>query len=96
MEEKAGLCRVSCTINEKENGIYIEIRDSGRGMSADELKAVREGTVKPKGHGIGIQNIRERFALIYSDFDFDIESEKNEGTAVKMRIPKIRREDFDV
>lgn len=96
VEEKAGLCRVSCTINEKENGIYIEIRDSGRGMSADELKAVREGTVKPKGHGIGIQNIRERFALIYSDFDFDIESEKNEGTAVKMRIPKIRREDFDV
>ena len=49
---------------------------------------VRNFTVQPKGHGIGIKNIYERLRITYKKFDFTIDSEEGKGTAIRIRVPK--------
>lgn len=76
---------------EDERGMLLCVADEGVGMGADELAAVRDGTVTPKGHGIGLKNIRERLKNTYADSKFFIESEPGVGTRVSIRIPKESR-----
>ena len=61
-------------------------------MSEEELKAVRNGTIEPKGHGIGLKNIRERLRMAYADSEFVIESSPGSGTRITICIPKKKHE----
>lgn len=61
-------------------------------MSPETLQAVRDGTVKSKGNGIGLANIRERLKLLFEDSEFTIDSVSGEGTRVEIRIPKKEAE----
>lgn len=85
-------CRVMVSVTEEEDTILLAVMDTGRGMDPEELKAVRNGTVKPKGHGIGLKNIRERLDITYEGSEFVIESDIGEGTKVYIRIPKVKSE----
>ena len=86
-------CKVSVTVKEEQNRIYFEVSDSGQGISEEELLQVRNFSVKPKGHGIGLKNIRERLDIMFPNSDFVIESELGYGTRIKIRIPKLRKEE---
>ena len=57
-------------------------------MTEEELEAVRNFTMVPKGNGIGLKNIRERLNLIFSDAVFEITSQPGKGTVVRIEIPK--------
>lgn len=72
---------------EDERGLTLLVSDEGMGMEEEELKMVRNGTMKPKGHGIGLNNIRERLRIAYADSEFLINSEFGMGTQVVIRIP---------
>lgn len=88
-DRSLSVCNISVSAREDERGMLLSVRDEGAGMSAVELEAVRNGTVKPKGHGIGLKNIRERLRMAYADSEFVIESEPGVGTLVMICIPRI-------
>ena len=89
-------CRITVTVREEENDIFLEVRDTGPGMTADELEDVRDFRIKPRGNGIGLNNIRERLKIAYEESEFQIDSAPGEGTVVQIRIPKKREEEEDV
>lgn len=89
-------CRISVSAIEKEDDICIRVEDDGPGMLPEELEAVRNFTIVPKGHGIGLKNIYERLKITYKDSEFLIDSKLGEGTVVIIRIPKIVKEKSDV
>lgn len=82
-------CRISVELKEKGERIWIEVADNGPGMTEEELEAVRHFSAKPKGHGIGLENIYERLRMAFDrDMDFQISSKCGEGTKVTIQIPK--------
>ena len=87
------ICYIDITITEEAESILFEVKDNGPGIEKDELEKVRNFTVKPKGHGIGIKNIYERLRITYDEFDFLIDSGKGQGTAIRIRVPKQRAEE---
>ncbi len=90
-DRSLSVCGIHVSAMESEKGMVLCVRDEGAGMSADELEAVRSGAIEPKGHGIGLKNIRERLRMVYSDSEFCIESEPGVGTQVSICIPHVRQ-----
>ncbi len=89
IEDSLEKCTVRVTVKEEGEYILYEVADTGPGMDGETLQAVRDGTVKSKGNGIGLANIRERLKLIFDDAGFAVESEPGQGTTVRIRIPKV-------
>ncbi|MDO5337324.1 MAG: sensor histidine kinase [Eubacteriales bacterium] len=90
-------CRVRVSAREENESVVLEVQDNGQGMTEEELRMLCEGTIVPKGHGIGVQNIRERLNIAFgTDCVFEIESSPGEGTRVYIRIPGIKAEEHNV
>ena len=83
-------CKILVRVKEnvEEQTMTLEVEDDGPGMTEEELEAVRNFTMVPKGNGIGLKNIRERLNLIFSDAVFEITSQPGKGTVVRIEIPK--------
>ena len=92
IEDSLEKCTIRVTVREEPGSIFYRVEDSGPGMSPETLQAVRDGTVKSKGNGIGLANIRERLKLLFEDSEFTIDSVSGEGTRVEIRIPKKEAE----
>lgn len=92
VDNSLSVCRIMVRVKEESDRIVLEVQDSGQGMTEEELKQVREGTMVPKGHGIGLNNIRERLKITYEDSVFEIESSLGAGTKVHIEIPKVESE----
>lgn len=75
VDRSLSVCGIFISAVEEGEGMVLTVRDEGAGMDAGELEAVRSGTVEPKGHGIGLKNIRERLHMAYAESEFVIESE---------------------
>lgn len=90
------VCNIFVSAREDERGMLLSVRDEGAGMNEDELEAVRNGTLKPKGHGIGLKNIRERLRMAYVDSEFVIESKPGVGTQITICIPRTVCNDASV
>lgn len=82
-------CKITIRVLEESDTILLEVSDTGPGMSPEELEEVRNLTIKPKGHGIGLKNIRERLNMTYENSKFVIDSQLGIGTRVQIRVPKI-------
>ncbi|WP_343084892.1 sensor histidine kinase [Blautia producta] len=82
-------CRITVCVKEEPEAVSLTVEDTGPGMEPEELEKVRNGTAVPKGHGIGIKNIRERLKITYEDSEFSIDSRKGHGTKIQIRIPKM-------
>lgn len=93
IEDSLEKCTVRVSVREVEDGILYEVSDSGPGMDGETLRAVRDGTVKPKGNGIGLTNIRERLKILFEDSEFNVDSAPGQGTVIRIRIPKKCVED---
>ncbi|WP_042349292.1 hybrid sensor histidine kinase/response regulator [Bacillus massiliigorillae] len=83
---KAGNGTVYLRIEEKEAGfLSITVKDNGVGMSKQRLQKV---TSEPDAsNGIGLSNVRRRIRNI-EGAEFYIFSELDEGTTIKIVIPK--------
>ncbi len=88
--------KVEVIVKEEPEGILMEVSDSGCGMTKEELEDVRNFQVKPKGHGIGLKNIRERLNISYEKYEFMVDSQIGRGTKIRIRIPKIKGEVHNV
>jgi signal transduction histidine kinase len=88
-----GWIKVSA-VNEGSCWIFRVI-DSGRGMNAEALQNLRngisfstEGTDREKGHGLGIQIVRDFIQRMNAGFE--VESELGKGSSFSIRIPVIQ------
>jgi two-component system sensor histidine kinase YesM len=90
VENSLECCKVAVKVREEADSVFLEVTNTGPGMTPEELEAVRNFTVRPKGHGIGLNNIRERLNMTFQDSEFSIESRLDRGTAVRIRIPKLK------
>ncbi|MBO5303743.1 MAG: sensor histidine kinase [Lachnospiraceae bacterium] len=96
VEESLTCCRIWIEAKVDENNILLRVKDEGIGISEEDLEAVRNGTIQPKGNGIGLKNIRERILMAHADSEFMIESTLGEGTQITIKIPIEKRENVDV
>lgn len=87
------ICYIDITVTEEEGSILFEVKDTGPGIREEELEKVRNFTIQPKGHGIGIKNIYERLRITYDEFDFTIDSAEGKGTRIRIRVPKQKAEE---
>lgn len=81
-----------------DEDIRITIEDNGIGMDEKKLKEVRESLTclevggKPNSSGIGLVNVNSRLRLHFGDnYGIDIFSEKNRGTKVILKFPKVQK-----
>ena len=71
----------------------LDIRISDDGIGMDQGTA-QENISKQKEHfsGIGIHNVQERLKLLYgSSYGVEVESRKNQGTTVIVRLPAQKK-----
>ena len=74
----------------KENLIFV-CEDDGAGIEEDMLREIQENLKKEDNATAhyGLYNIHRRIRLMYKgDYGLDISSKKNEGTVVRLTIPK--------
>jgi two-component system sensor histidine kinase YesM len=86
-----GLIRVSGSVG--EDGLRIEVRDNGIGMSPERLAQVRESIGSDPDmsntHDVyGIYNVNERIRMNFGDeYGIRVDSVYGEGTTVTVRLP---------
>ncbi len=82
---------------EKEDNIYIEVTDNGMGIPKENIPyLLKDDTrVRKHGSGIGLRNIDQRIKLYFKgDYGLSIESELDEGTTVRIHLPKLLYSDI--
>ena len=94
--------RLIISFKRVENGdIELIFNDSGRGISSEKLKEIKKGqitrsesgTMGEMGTGIGMQLIKD--LLKVNNCQFDIESQKGEGTSIRILIPGFEKNSQD-
>ncbi len=82
------------TLRGYEDGedICIEVTDNGMGIPQENIKFLLtdDTRIRKRGSGIGLRNIDQRIRLYFKgDYGLTIESELDEGTTVRIRLPKM-------
>lgn len=94
MERKAGICNVDIKVYEKDNTLFLEVEDTGRGMDEDtvaelihKMNNVTIDMITQSKH-VGILNACLRLKMISRDeVLFDVQSEQGLGTYILVKIP---------
>ena len=77
-----------------EEFLYIRVEDNGPGIDPNTLLYIKKGIIKPKGTGIGLNNIDQRIKLGFGEqYGLKIENLDGKGTAVTVILP-IQRGEF--
>lgn len=74
--------------------IRLTVRDDGAGMEVKELEQLRDEIQRPceeTEKGFGLANVNERIRMYFgAGYGMTIESGKNKGTVVEIRIPAVK------
>lgn len=85
---------ITLHIREASDRILVEIKDEGMGMSAERIQQIlEEAEPRRDGHstGIGFSNVVKRLRLFYGQENvIEIDSNKGQGTTVRLLLPKYR------
>ncbi|SES85562.1 Histidine kinase-, DNA gyrase B-, and HSP90-like ATPase [Natronincola peptidivorans] len=78
----------------QQDYIAITVTDNGCGIKEEVMEKLFEKKTDTKeGTGIGLVNLKERFAYYYGDdYQFDIKSQQGKGTTVTIKLPIVREE----
>ena len=79
IKEKLGSGHIEVKCYE-ENDVIIEIRDDGVGFDS--------GTSSLKLGGVGLENVKKRIKLVYPSSEFIVNSKKDIGTEIMIKLPK--------
>lgn len=86
-------------IKKENSSVVIEIEDSGKGMSQEQIEQLFKGNAQPtEGHstGIGFQNVIKRLHLFYGRENIiTIDSNNAQGTKVVLKISSTGEENAD-
>ncbi|WP_106768249.1 sensor histidine kinase [Paenibacillus faecalis] len=73
-----------------EDRVQIEIRDNGKGITAEKLNSIHERLqlAESSGESFGLRSVYERMKLTYgNEFTMDIQSNPDIGTTVSIDLP---------
>lgn len=90
--KKNGGGQICIKITEEENHYTISVKDTGVGMTAEELEALRENKAIPNkqettGTRVGLKNINLRLKQLYNE-QLHIDSTLGVETTISFQIPK--------
>ncbi len=85
---------VAVELTETDDGVVVEVRDTGAGIPADELPHIFErfyrgtntGDARASGSGLGLAIVRSIVDM--HDGDIEVASVVGEGTVVRIRLPR--------
>ena len=94
VEESEDVCKITVAAKADDDTLLLTVHNTGAAIDAQRLTEMRSFTVKPQGHGIGLKNIYERLSMLYTAFDFTIDSTKMEGTTIRILLDRknVRKE----
>jgi len=82
-----GHIKVKISAQTHDSEVTIQVWNNGKGMKKDEKGEILFSGLG-KGMGIGLSNVNERLKSLYGEeFSLDIQSIKDKGTRVTVRIP---------
>ena len=88
---KRGKGSITVTGTLKDDKIYFEIKDTGVGMTQEELDSIRAKLTRPckeTDSGFGLANVNERIRMNYGpEYGVTVDSVQGEGTWVQIVIP---------
>lgn len=96
MEYMDGEGKIHIRAYTREQDLYLEVEDNGPGMPEEQVEHLLTGGEKArqKGSGIGLKNVNQRIQLYFgTQYGLEIESEPDEGTVVRIHIPKTTEEE---
>ena len=84
--------KISVTVTMENRRIRLSIRDTGKGMSPEEVWTLRDALKSPQRdslhQSIGIRNVHDRMRILFGDdFSLEIESATGTGTTFTLRFP---------
>jgi signal transduction histidine kinase/CheY-like chemotaxis protein len=84
---EGGTITVGTDCDKKEKMVLIWVRDTGYGMSDEELERLFQGgfTTKKSGHGIGLSICKK--IIENHNGTIEVESKINQGTTFRIRLP---------
>lgn len=92
MKSMSGEGEVIINLSSNNEDIIIEVIDNGEGMSEQQVYDIMHKEVVSSSHGsgIGVRNVDQRLKVCFgSEYGIEIESEIDEGTTVRIKIPKV-------
>lgn len=81
-------------IYQKSNDVYINVTDTGLGISPEKLSDMLDESRQQQGHvsHIGIGNVRSRLAILFEGSQFKIFSRLGLGTSVRLVLPEQKED----
>lgn len=83
--------KIEITGTMQEGKIYLAVKDTGVGMSREQLEKLREDIKQPCKEteaGFGLANVNERIRIHFgTEYGMTIDSVEGEGTTVRLVIP---------
>ena len=93
VENMFGDGEIILSIQEHGKDICIEVSDNGEGMTEEQVEKILHHDIRKtsgKGSGVGVYNVDSRIKLLYGEnYGISIQSELDEGTTVKILLPKV-------
>lgn len=92
MEAMDGDGEIHVRVYQSDGDIYIEVSDNGLGMPQDTVEQLLtdNNRVRKHGSGVGLINVHNRIQLRFGkQYGLEIESQPDEGTIVRIHLPKI-------
>ena len=93
VENMFGDGEIILSIQENGEDICIEVSDNGEGMTEEQVEKILHHDIRKtsgKGSGVGVYNVDSRIKLLYGEnYGISIQSELDEGTTVKILLPKV-------
>ena len=87
MEENIGDCHIDIRIVPDGELVKIEVENDGSEIDTDILNKLKDKSVQPRGHGIGLINIDSRIKLLFGqDYGLTLQN-VDDGVIVSFRIP---------
>lgn len=90
METTLDKIQVDIYVKLRQGYLIVIVNDSGAGMSKEKLEYVKKqiSLEGDRGQSIGLSNLASRLKILYDNLaSIEIESSKDKGTSVEMRIP---------
>lgn len=82
-------------IYQEDEDIIFEIEDNGVGMTEEQCQEILQEEQSERT-GIGIKNVNDRIKIYFGEkYGLSIVSELDEGTCVKIRMPKVEGNEYE-
>lgn len=91
LDAMQGEGRITVTLSDDGDWIYIDVKDTGKGISKNNVKRIFEPgfTTKTRGWGLGLSLSRRIIEGYHDGKIFVLESEPDRGTTIRVAIKKL-------